>query len=226
MKGILGRKLGMTQVFATDGTLIPVTVVEATPNVVLQKKTVETDGYCAIQVGFEDKREKLANKAEKGHVAKANTAPKRFIREFRYDEMMSYEVGDLVKVDSFVAGEVVDVQGTSKGKGYQGVIKRHNQHIGPKGHGSGAHRIVGSMGPIAPNRIAPGKKLPGQMGNVTRTVQNLEVVAVDTENNLLLIKGSIPGPKKGLVVVKTAIKANGKVNPAAELVINSTEGAE
>ena len=226
MKGILGRKLGMTQVFATDGTLIPVTVVEATPNVVLQKKTVETDGYCAIQVGFEDKREKLANKAEKGHVAKANTAPKRFIKEFRYDEMMSYEVGDLVKVDSFVAGEVVDVQGTSKGKGYQGVIKRHNQHIGPKGHGSGAHRIVGSMGPIAPNRIAPGKKLPGQMGNVTRTVQNLEVVAVDTENNLLLIKGSIPGPKKGLVVVKTAIKANGKVNPAAELVINSTEGAE
>ena len=226
MKGILGRKLGMTQVFATDGTLIPVTVVEATPNVVLQKKTVETDGYCAIQVGFEDKREKLANKAEKGHVAKANTAPKRFIKEFRYDEMMSYEVGDLVKVDSFVAGEVVDVQGTSKGKGYQGVIKRHNQHIGPKGHGSGAHRIVGSMGPIAPNRIAPGKKLPGQMGNVTRTIQNLEVVAVDTANNLLLIKGSIPGPKKGLVVVKSAIKANGKVNPAAELVINSTEGAE
>ena len=226
MKGILGRKLGMTQVFATDGTLIPVTVVEATPNVVLQKKTVETDGYCAIQVGFEDKREKLATKAHKGHVAKAETAPKRFIKEFRYDEMMSYEVGDLVKVDSFVAGEVVDVQGTSKGKGYQGVIKRHNQHIGPKGHGSGAHRIVGSMGPIAPNRIAPGKKLPGQMGNVTRTVQNLEVVAVDTANNLLLIKGSIPGPKKGLVVVKTAIKANGKVNPAAELVINSTEGAE
>ncbi len=226
MKGILGRKLGMTQVFATDGTLIPVTVVEATPNVVLQKKTVETDGYCAIQVGFEDKREKLANKAEKGIVAKANTAPKRFIKEFRYDEMMSYEVGDLVKVDSFVAGEVVDVQGTSKGKGYQGVIKRHNQHIGPKGHGSGAHRIVGSMGPIAPNRIAPGKKLPGQMGHVTRTVQNLEVVAVDAENNLLLIKGSIPGPKKGMVVVKSAVKANGKVNPAAELVINTAEGAE
>ena len=226
MKGILGRKIGMTQVFTTEGKLIPVTVVEATPNVVLQKKTVATDGYNAIQVGFEDKREKLATKAHKGHVAKAGTAPKRFIREFRYDEMMSYEVGDLVKVDSFVAGEVVDVQGTSKGKGYQGVIKRHNQHIGPKGHGSGAHRIVGSMGPIAPNRIAPGKKLPGQMGNVTRTVQNLEVVAVDAANNLLLIKGSIPGPKKGLVVVKTAVKANGKVNPAAELVINSTEGAE
>ena len=223
MKGILGRKLGMTQVFATDGTLIPVTVVEATPNVVLQKKTVETDGYCAVQVGFEDKREKLANKAEKGIVAKANTAPKRFIKEFRFDEMMSYEVGDLVKVDSFVAGEVVDVQGTSKGKGYQGVIKRHGQHIGPKGHGSGAHRIVGSMGPIAPNRIAPGKKMPGHMGSVTRTVQNLEIVSVDTENNLLLIKGSIPGPKKGLVVVKSAVKANGKINPAAELVINTQE---
>lgn len=226
MKGILGRKIGMTQVFTTDGKLIPVTVVEATPNVVLQKKTVATDGYDAIQVGFEDKREKLATKAHKGHVAKAETAPKRFIKEFRYDEMMSYEVGDLVKVDSFVAGEVVDVQGTSKGKGYQGVIKRHNQHIGPKGHGSGAHRIVGSMGPIAPNRIAPGKKLPGQMGHVTRTVQNLEVVAVDAENNLLLIKGSIPGPKKGMVVVKSAVKANGKVNPAAELVINTAEGAE
>lgn len=223
MKGILGRKLGMTQVFATDGTLIPVTVVEATPNVVLQKKTVESDGYCAVQVGFEDKREKLANKAEKGIVAKANTAPKRFIREFRYDEMMSYEVGDLIKVDSFVAGEVVDVTGTSKGKGYQGVIKRHNQHIGPKGHGSGAHRIVGSMGPIAPNRIAPGKKLPGQMGNVTRTVQNLEVVAVDVENNVLLISGSIPGPKKGLVIVKSAVKANGKVNPAEDLIIYETE---
>ncbi len=223
MKGILGRKIGMTQVFTTDGKLIPVTVVEATPNVVLQKKTVATDGYDAIQVGFEDKREKLATKAHKGHVAKAETAPKRFIKEFRYDEMMSYEVGQEIKVDSFVAGEVVDVTGTSKGKGYQGVIKRHNQHIGPKGHGSGAHRIVGSMGPIAPNRIAPGKKLPGQMGNVTRTVQNLEIVAVDVENNVLLISGSIPGPKKGLVIVKTAIKGNGKVNPAEDLIIYETE---
>ena len=223
MKGILGRKIGMTQVFTTDGRLIPVTVVEAAPNVVLQKKTVATDGYDAIQVGFEDKREKLATKAHKGHVAKAETAPKRFIKEFRYDEMMSYEVGDKITVDSFVAGEVVDVTGTSKGKGYQGVIKRHNQHIGPKGHGSGAHRIVGSMGPIAPNRIAPGKKLPGQMGNVTRTVQNLEIIAVDVENNVLLISGSIPGPKKGLVVVKSAVKGNGKVNPAEDLIIYETE---
>ena len=223
MKGILGRKIGMTQVFTTDGRLIPVTVVEAAPNVVLQTKTVATDGYDAIQVGFEDKREKLATKAHKGHVAKAETAPKRFIKEFRYDEMMSYEVGQEIKVDSFVAGEVVDVTGTSKGKGYQGVIKRHNQHIGPKGHGSGAHRIVGSMGPIAPNRIAPGKKLPGQMGNVTRTVQNLEIIAVDVENNVLLISGSIPGPKKGLVVVKSAVKGNGKVNPAEDLIIYETE---
>lgn len=223
MKGILGRKIGMTQVFTTDGVLIPVTVVEATENVVLQKKTVATDGYDAVKVGFEDKREKLANKAEKGIANKANTAPKRFIKEFRYDEMMSYEVGQEIKVDSFVAGEVVDVTGTSKGKGYQGVIKRHGQSIGPKGHGSGAHRIVGSMGPIAPNRIAPGKKLPGQMGNVTRTVQNLEIVAVDVENNVLLISGSIPGPKKGLVVVKTAVKANGKVNPAEDLIIYETE---
>ena len=223
MKGILGRKIGMTQVFTTDGVLIPVTVVEATENVVLQKKTVATDGYDAVKVGFEDKREKLANKAEKGIANKANTAPKRFIKEFRYDEMMSYEVGQEIKVDSFVAGEVVDVTGTSKGKGYQGVIKRHNQHIGPKGHGSGAHRIVGSMGPIAPNRIAPGKKLPGQMGNVTRTVQNLEIIAVDVENNVLLISGSIPGPKKGLVVVKSAVKGNGKVNPAEDLIIYEIE---
>ena len=150
-------------------------------------------------------------------VAKANTAPKRFIKEFRFDEMMSYEVGQTVSVDSFVAGEVVDVTGTSKGKGYQGVIKRHGQHIGPKGHGSGAHRIVGSMGPIAPNRIAPGKNLPGQMGGNTRTVQN------DVEKNVLLVSGSVPGPKKGLVVVKSGIKANGKTNEAAELVNYATE---
>ena len=224
MKGLLGRKLGMTQVFTEDGVLIPVTVVEVTPNVVLQKKTVETDGYNAIQVGFDDKREVLSNKPAKGHVAKANTAPKRFIREFKNVEGL--EVGAEITVDTFAAGDVVDVTGTSKGKGYQGVIKRHGQHIGPKGHGSGAHRIVGSMGPIAPNRIAPGKKLPGQMGHVTRTIQNLEVVAVDPENNLLLIKGSVPGPKKGLVVVKTAIKKAGQVNPVHELVDYTPEEVE
>lgn len=219
MKGILGRKIGMTQVFTTDGRLVPVTVIEATPNVVLQKKTVETDGYNAIQVGFEDKREKLANKPEMGHVAKANTAPKRFIKEFRYEEMMSYEVGQEITVDSFEAGEIVDVTGTSKGKGYQGTIKKYGYGRGPMSHGGGpVHRHAGSMGPIAPNRIAPGKKLPGQMGNVKRTVQNLEIVAVDKENNALLIKGSVPGPKKGLVIVRSGVKADGKKNEVLDLI--------
>ena len=207
MKGILGRKIGMTQVFTTDGKLIPVTVIEATPNVVLQKKTVETDGYNAIQVGFEDKREKLANKPEKGVVAKANTAPKRFIKEFRFDEMMSYEVGQTVSVDSFVAGEVVDVTGTSKGKGYQGVIKRHGQHRGPMAHGSKFHRHQGSNGSATtPGRVFKGKGMPGQMGHKQITVQNLEVVKVDAENNLILVKGAVPGPKKCLVTVKETVK--------------------
>ena len=207
MKGILGRKIGMTQVFTTDGKLIPVTVIEATPNVVLQKKTVETDGYNAIQVGFEDKREKLANKPEKGVVAKANTAPKRFIKEFRYDEMMSYEVGQTVSVDSFVAGEVVDVTGTSKGKGYQGVIKRHGQHRGPMAHGSKFHRHQGSNGACSsPSRVFKGKGMPGHMGCVKVTVQNLEVVRVDAEKNLLLVKGAVPGPKKALVTIKETVK--------------------
>lgn len=223
MKGILGRKIGMTQVFTTDGKLIPVTVIEATANVVMQKKTVETDGYNAVQLGFEDKRESLANSPEKGHAKKANTSPKRFIKELRFEEMMSYEVGEQVKVDIFTAGEVVDVTGTSKGKGFAGVIKRHNQHIGPKGHGSGAHRIVGSMGPIGPNRIYPGKNMPGQMGRETKTIQNLEIVAVDVENNVLLVSGSVPGPKKGLVVVKSAIKADGQINEAAELILYAEE---
>ncbi len=163
-KGILGRKIGMTQVFAENGDLIPVTVIEATPNVVLQKKTVETDGYEAIQVGFEDKREKLANKPEKGHVAKANTAPKRFIREFRGVNLDEYEVGQEVKVDIFAEGDLVDVTGVSKGKGFQGVIKRHGQSRGPMSHGSRYHRRPGSMGPVAPNRVFKQKKLPGQTG--------------------------------------------------------------
>ena len=223
MKGILGKKIGMTQVFTTEGKLIPVTVIEVEPNVVTQIKTVEKDGYEAVQLATETIRENLSNKPAMGHTNKANTAPKRFLKEIRGVNVNEYSLGQTIGVDIFSEGEMVDVTGTSKGKGFQGVIKRHNQSIGPKGHGSGAHRIVGSMGPIAPNRIAPGKKLPGQMGNVTRTVQNLEVVAVDVENNVLLISGSIPGPKKGLVVVKSAIKANGKVNAAAELVINGTD---
>ena len=206
-KGILGRKIGMTQVFAENGHLIPVTVVEVAPNVVLQKKSDDSDGYVAVQVGFEDKREKLANKPEKGHVAKANTAPKRFIREFRGDDLAAYEVGQEVKVDIFAAGDIVDVTGISKGKGFQGVIKRHGQSRGPMAHGSRYHRRPGSMGPVAPNRVFKGKLLPGRMGGDQVTVQNLEIVKVDTERNLLLIKGNVPGAKKALLKIKGAVKA-------------------
>ena len=206
-KGILGRKVGMTQVFAENGDLIPVTVIEATPNVVLQKKTVETDGYEAIQIGFEDKREKLSNKPEKGHVAKANTAPKRFIREFRNLDVAAYEVGQEVKVEIFAEGDVIDVTGVTKGKGFQGVIKRHGQSRGPMAHGSRYHRRPGSMGPVAPNRVFKQKKLPGQMGGNVVTIQNLEIVKVDAERNLLLVKGNVPGSKKALVAVKTAVKS-------------------
>lgn len=206
-KGILGRKIGMTQVFAENGNLIPVTVVEAAANVVLQKKSVETDGYIAVQVGFEDKREKLANKPEKGHVAKANTAPKRFVREFRGDDLAALEVGQEVKVDIFAAGDIVDVTGISKGKGFQGVIKRHGQSRGPMAHGSRYHRRPGSMGPVAPNRVFKGKLLPGRMGGEQVTVQNLEIIKVDTERNLLLIKGNVPGARKALLKIKGAVKA-------------------
>ena len=206
-KGILGRKVGMTQVFAENGDLIPVTVIEATPNVVLQKKTVETDGYEAIQVGFEDKREKLSNKPAKGHVAKANTAPKRFIREFRNLDVTAYEVGQEVKVEIFAEGDVIDVTGVTKGKGFQGVIKRHGQSRGPMSHGSRYHRRPGSMGPVAPNRVFKQKKLAGQMGGNVVTIQNLEIVKVDVERNLLLVKGNVPGSKKALVTVKSAIKS-------------------
>jgi large subunit ribosomal protein L3 len=209
-KGILGRKIGMTQVFAENGDLIPVTVIEATPNVVLQKKTIENDGYEAIQLGFEDKREKLANKPEKGHAAKANTAPKRFIREIRGANVAEYEVGQEVKVDIFAEGDIVDVTGISKGKGFQGAIKRHGQSRGPMAHGSRYHRRPGSMGPIAPNRVFKSKELPGRMGGERVTVQNLTIVKVDPERNLLLVKGNVPGPKKGLVIIKSAVKAKVK----------------
>ncbi|MBO2536406.1 50S ribosomal protein L3 [Rummeliibacillus suwonensis] len=207
-KGILGRKIGMTQVFAENGDLIPVTVIEAAPNVVLQKKTVETDGYEAVQIGFDDKREKLSNKPEKGHVAKANTTPKRFIREIRDVNLAEYEVGQEVKVEIFAEGDVVDVTGVTKGKGFQGVIKRHGQSRGPMAHGSRYHRRPGSMGPVAPNRVFKQKRLPGQMGGNTVTIQNLTIVKIDAERNLLLIKGNVPGSRKALVTVKTAIKSN------------------
>jgi large subunit ribosomal protein L3 len=206
-KGILGRKIGMTQVFAENGELIPVTVIEAAPNVVLQKKTAETDGYNAIQLGVADKREKLANKPEKGHAAKANTAPKRFIRELRDANVEEYEVGQEVKVEIFAEGDTVDVTGISKGKGFQGAIKRHGQSRGPMSHGSRYHRRPGSMGPVAPNRVFKGKALAGRMGGEQVTVQNLEIVKVDAERNLLLVKGNVPGAKKSFVMIRSAVKA-------------------
>ena len=205
-KGILGKKVGMTQVFAENGDLIPVTVIEAAPNVVLQKKTTETDGYNAVQLGFDDKREKLANKPEKGHVAKAETAPKRFIREFRGLDVNAHEVGQEVKVDTFAEGDIIDVTGVTKGKGYQGVIKRFGYTIGSMTHGSRFHRSPGSIGSVDAQRVFKGKRLPGRMGNKTVTIQNLEIVRVDTERNLLLVKGNVPGSRKSLLQVKSAIK--------------------
>lgn len=223
MKGILGRKIGMTQVFTESGKLIPVTAVYVEPNVVTQIKTKENDGYEAIQLGFDTKREKLATKASAGHTAKANTTPKRFFREIKGVDINDYTVGQEVKADIFTAGEVVDVTGTTKGKGFQGVIKRHGQSRGPMGHGSHYHRRPGSMGTMRPMRVFKGKKLPGHMGTLTVTIQNLEVVAVDMENNVILIKGNIPGPKKGLVIIKSAVKANGKVNEMESLISYVTE---
>ena len=206
-KGILGTKVGMTQVFNEDGKLVPVTVVSCEPNVVLQKKTMENDGYESIQLGYKDKRVKLANKPELGHFAKSNSNPKRYLKEVTGQELYNYEVGQEITVNIFTEGEIVDVTGTSKGKGFAGSIKRHGQGRGPMGHGSHYHRGPGSMGPIDPNHVRPGKKLPGHMGHETVTIQNLEVVKIDTERNVLLIKGSVPGPKKGLVFVKRAVKS-------------------
>ena len=203
-KGILGKKVGMTQIFTENGELIPVTVIEATPNTVLQVKSVETDGYEATQVGFDTLREVLTNKPAKGHAAKANTTPKRFVREFKGLE--GAEVGAEITVDTFAAGDVVDVTGTSKGKGFQGPIKRHGQSRGPMAHGSRYHRRPGSLGAII-NRVFKGKKLPGRMGNHKRTVQNLQVVRVDVENNVILVKGNVPGANKSLVTVKNSVKA-------------------
>ena len=216
-KGILGRKIGMTQVFTKSGKLVPVTVVEVEPNVVTQIKTLENDGYEAIQLGFDTKREKLATKASAGHTSKANTTPKRFFREIKGVDINNYSLGQEITVDIFEAGEVVDVTGTTKGHGFQGVIKRHNQSRGPMGHGSHYHRKPGSMGTMRPMRVFKGKKLPGHMGVLTVTIQNLEIIAVDKENNVILVKGNIPGPKKSLVVIKTSVKNPGKIRTAEEL---------
>ena len=218
MKGILGKKVGMTQVFTKSGKLIPVTVVEVEPNVITQIKTVEKDGYNAIQLAAVTVREKVSNKAKIGHTNKANTAPKRFLKEIRGVNVEEYTLGQVIDASIFKEGEIVDVSGTSKGKGFQGVIKRYNQSRGPMGHGSQYHRGVGSLGTMLPMHVLKGKKLPGHMGNVASTIQNLEVVAVDLENYVILIKGNVPGPKKSLVMIKTSVKKGEKVNPAEELI--------
>ena len=208
MKGILGKKLGMTQIFTEEGIVVPVTVVEAGPNVVTQVKTVEKDGYNAIQVGFEDAKEKSLNKPQKGHLAAANVL-KKHLKEFRVDAVEEFTVGQEIKADLFAAGEKIDVTGTSKGKGFQGPIKRHGQSRGPASHGSRYHRRPGSMGACSfPGRVFKNKKLAGHMGSVKVTVQNLEVVRVDADKNLILVKGAIPGPKGSMVTIKEAVKSS------------------
>ncbi len=225
-KGILGRKIGMTQVFAKNGKLTPVTVIAVEPNYVSQIKTTETDGYNAIQLAAFDKREKLSNKPELGHLKKANVTPKRFVKEIRNVDVSAYTLGQEVKADIFAVGEMVDVSGITKGKGYQGVIKRHNQSRGPMGHGSQYHRGVGSLGTMLPMHVLKGKKLPGHMGHKLVTVQNLEVVEIDLDRNIILVKGNVPGPKKSLVIIKSAVKNEGKVNSQDELITYIEEVAE
>ena len=226
MKGILVKKVGMTQVFTKNGKLIPVTVIEVEPNVVTQIKTVANDGYDAIQIATDTIREKLSNKPAIGHTKKAGTEPKRFLREIRGVNVEDYTLGQVINVDIFEEGEMVDVSGISKGKGFQGVIKRHNQSCGPMGHGSQYHRGVGSLGTMLPMHVLKGKKMPGQMGNVARTVQNLEIVSVDTENNVILVKGNVPGPKKSLVMIRTAVKKPNVKKEATDLVSYEAPKAE
>ena len=207
-KGLIGKKLGMTQIFDEKGNVVPVTVIEAGPCVVAQVKTDETDGYNAIQLGYGEVKAKHINKPEAGHFAKSKLENKKHLREFRLEDISNFKVGDEVKADIFATGEKVDIQGTSKGKGFQGVIKRHGQHRGPMGHGSMYHRRPGSMGATStPGRVFKGKKLPGHMGSVTVTIQNLDVVAVDMDKNVILVKGSVPGAKGAILKIKSAVKA-------------------
>lgn len=206
-KGLLGKKVGMTQIFRETGEIVPVTVIEAGPCVVVQKKTVETDGYNAIQLGFGDKREALANKPLKGHFAKAEQKPLRYLREVRVENVEEFQVGQEIKADLFEIGEHIDVVGTSKGKGFAGGIKRHGFQRGPMAHGSKYHRRPGSLGAKGPARVFKGRKLPGRMGADRVTVQNLEVVRVDADRNLLLVRGAIPGPKGSLVMINDSVKA-------------------
>ncbi len=212
MKGILGRKVGMTSVFSKDGNLIPVTVVSVEPNTVMQVKTLETDGYNAIQLGVVDKKEKNSSRASVGHAKKANTTPKRFLKEIREMEG-TYQVGDKISADLFELGDVVDVTGTSKGKGFAGTIKRHGQSRGPMAHGSHYHRGPGSLGTMLPKRVLKGKNLPGHMGCETVTVQNLEIIEANTAENYILVSGNIPGAKNSLVLIRSAVKNSRKKNP-------------
>lgn len=205
-KGILGKKIGMTQVFTPEGNVVPVTVIQAGPCVVLQKKDLENDGYEAIQLGFEDKKESRATKPEIGHAKKAGTAPKRYLREIRGVTLADYEVGQELKADLFSEGEYVDVTGTSKGKGFAGSIKRWGHARGPMSHGSKYHRGPGSMGSIQANRVPKGKKLPGRMGGERVTLQNLQIVKVDAERNVILVKGSVPGPRNSYLTIKSSVK--------------------
>ena len=208
-KAILATKVGMTQIFNEDGVLTPVTVLQAGPCVVTQVKTVENDGYSAVQVGFTDKREKLVNKAQKGHFNKAGVSYKRYVREFRFEDAESYALAQEIKADIFAAGDKIDATAISKGKGFQGAIKRHGQHRGPMAHGSKFHRHAGSNGACSdPSKVFKGKGIPGQMGHKKITIQNLEVVRVDAEKNLLLVKGAVPGPKKSLVTIKETVKVS------------------
>lgn len=207
-KGILGKKVGMTQIFTETGLSVPVTVIEAGPCYVVQKKTPDKEGYGAIQIGFGVKREKLFNKPMKGHFDKASVKPLRYLRELRLDDFDNYQVGQEIKADVFAVGDKVDVTGTSKGRGFSGGIKRHGFHRGPMAHGSKYHRRPGSLGAMGPARVFKGRRLPGQYGAARTTVQNLEVVKVNPENNLLAIKGAIPGPKGSLVIIRDSVKAN------------------
>lgn len=207
MKAILGKKIGMTQMFSPEGKAVPVTVIQAGPCMVVQTKTTDNDGYEAIQVGFDEIKEVRANKPKKGHFAKAQVKPTRYLREFRVENSAEYTLGQELKADLFEIGDQIDVTGTSKGKGFQGSIKRCGQSRGPMSHGSKYHRRSGSLGALGPNRVFKGRQLPGRMGNLKVTVQNLEVVKIDVERNLILVKGSVPGSKKSLVTIKSAIKA-------------------
>ena len=212
MKGILGRKIGMTQVFSKDGLLVPVTVIEIEPNIVTQVKTMEKDGYEAIQLSSITVKEKAATKTNMGHTKKANTTPKRFLKEIKGVDTNNYTLGQEVTADLFEAGEIVDVTGISKGKGYQGVIKKNNQSRGPMAHGSKYHRGVGSLGTMLPKRVLKGKALPSHMGAEQVTIQNLEIIKIDLDDNCILVKGSVPGANKSLVIIKSAVKTDKKKN--------------